>query len=529
MRSPTSAPSAKRVFLVFEGGGAKGIVHVGALRALEEWGVEICGVAGTSAGAIVSALIAAGYRSHDLIAADGSSPVLRSLGLNHATDFFGRDWRKLAAARWAAKHWPTAILISSFPAALAASLLLWTVGGGVAEWILAFLLGFVVLLVVSAYRLAHGLTRLDLLVAKLDAAMAAKLGRPPGELVRFRDLDEVGRPLRVVATDLASRSLKLFSSAHTPEVSVAEAVAASAALPLACRHRTIDNRPYIDGGIVSNLPAWTFDEERALDPDALTITICIADGRVASDRAKTSPHRILASIVLAAIFGRRHLETRAASRLLNMTVPTDIRLVDFDMSRQQAGAAVKNARDAAEARLGAALFVLPSLFDEACGRLRKQVDDLVRTPAALPPGARTRVMVALRDPGSIASWRIRYGVGLLPTDADDQILLPEESSVVGRAVKLGAPVLEAKPFSFLLSGAANRYRNAMIRADLAWCLAIPIYAQDAAEGAAALAVVAVDSNVDVTYFGFDVAVVTALAAAATVQIRPVVKFAMELE
>jgi NTE family protein len=57
MAAPPSA--RKKVFLVFEGGGAKGIVHVGALRALEKRGVEIAGVAGTSAGAIVASLVAA--------------------------------------------------------------------------------------------------------------------------------------------------------------------------------------------------------------------------------------------------------------------------------------------------------------------------------------------------------------------------------------------------------------------------------------------------------------------------------------
>ena len=34
---------------------------------------------------------------------------------------------------------------------------------------------------------------------------------------------------------------------------------------------------FLDGGLVSNLPAWPFDEERALDPDALTIAVEIID------------------------------------------------------------------------------------------------------------------------------------------------------------------------------------------------------------------------------------------------------------
>lgn len=49
--------------LVFEGGGVKGIAYAGAIKALEEQGIlqNISGVAGTSAGAITSCLVALKY------------------------------------------------------------------------------------------------------------------------------------------------------------------------------------------------------------------------------------------------------------------------------------------------------------------------------------------------------------------------------------------------------------------------------------------------------------------------------------
>ncbi len=46
---------------VFEGGGVRGIAHVGAICALAEKGYEWERVAGTSAGSIIAALLAAGY------------------------------------------------------------------------------------------------------------------------------------------------------------------------------------------------------------------------------------------------------------------------------------------------------------------------------------------------------------------------------------------------------------------------------------------------------------------------------------
>jgi NTE family protein len=52
--------------LVFEGGGVKGIGLAGAFAALSEQGFEPKCVAGTSAGAITAALVAAGYSSAEL-------------------------------------------------------------------------------------------------------------------------------------------------------------------------------------------------------------------------------------------------------------------------------------------------------------------------------------------------------------------------------------------------------------------------------------------------------------------------------
>ncbi len=61
-----------RCYCVFEGGGAKGIAHVGALAALEESGLDLCGFAGTSAGAVIAALAAVGYQSRELICEESS-------------------------------------------------------------------------------------------------------------------------------------------------------------------------------------------------------------------------------------------------------------------------------------------------------------------------------------------------------------------------------------------------------------------------------------------------------------------------
>lgn len=58
----------KKCDLVLEGGGVKGIALVGAIEILEKAGYTFNRVAGTSAGAVVGSLVAAGMPSSDLVA-----------------------------------------------------------------------------------------------------------------------------------------------------------------------------------------------------------------------------------------------------------------------------------------------------------------------------------------------------------------------------------------------------------------------------------------------------------------------------
>jgi NTE family protein len=53
--------TAQKVGLVLSGGGAKGLAHIAVIKALEENGIPIDYIAGTSMGAIVAGLYAAGY------------------------------------------------------------------------------------------------------------------------------------------------------------------------------------------------------------------------------------------------------------------------------------------------------------------------------------------------------------------------------------------------------------------------------------------------------------------------------------
>jgi NTE family protein len=57
----------ERVWLVLGGGGLRGLAHVGVWQALEEAGVRVEGIVGTSIGSLVGALIAGGMGYRDLV------------------------------------------------------------------------------------------------------------------------------------------------------------------------------------------------------------------------------------------------------------------------------------------------------------------------------------------------------------------------------------------------------------------------------------------------------------------------------
>ena len=61
----TEKPKPK-IGLVLSGGGAKGFAHIGVLKVLDQAGIKISYIGGTSMGAVVGGLYAAGYSAHQI-------------------------------------------------------------------------------------------------------------------------------------------------------------------------------------------------------------------------------------------------------------------------------------------------------------------------------------------------------------------------------------------------------------------------------------------------------------------------------
>ena len=65
--------------LALSGGGARGIAHLGVIKALQEMGIRFDQIAGTSAGAITGALLAQGYTPDESLKIIESSSFVRHL------------------------------------------------------------------------------------------------------------------------------------------------------------------------------------------------------------------------------------------------------------------------------------------------------------------------------------------------------------------------------------------------------------------------------------------------------------------
>lgn len=192
---------------VFEGGGAKGLLYVGALQACEAAGVEFGAVAGSSAGAITAMLVASGYSAEAV--EKKMESALKTLG------------RPLVA-------------------------------------------------VVTPGR--RSLLASKKLRSWLAEALAEQIypERPVEQARTFADVREAtksetrpqGTSLYVVTMDLASGQPLVFSPDLTPNMSVADAVVASSAIPVAFPSQRVEIdksvRRLVDGGVWANYPAFVF-------------------------------------------------------------------------------------------------------------------------------------------------------------------------------------------------------------------------------------------------------------------------------
>jgi len=227
---------------VFEGGGVKGIAFAGALAAAEQdAGVrEWVNVAGTSAGAIVAALLVAGYDAAGLRRIMGAAQYSRFADCGFGGRWVGGVWNAVARLRGLAP------------------------GRYFEEWLSEQL---------AASPLAQELGKTELTFADVrrrDLPPHSELPDVPGEVyerARYRlhaiASDVTGGRMVVLPDDLPDYEDEQGARLHKDSFPVVRAIRMSMSYPFLFTPVVLRRagKPHyvVDGGLLSNFPIWLFD------------------------------------------------------------------------------------------------------------------------------------------------------------------------------------------------------------------------------------------------------------------------------
>lgn len=192
----------KKVGLVLSGGGAKGFAHIGMLKVLDELNIHVDYVVGTSMGAVIGSLYAAGYTGQQIedMFTSLNWEQLQTLDVSREQLYISQ------------KRWPP---ISSF------------------------------------YMQLDDKFRPHLPKSFTDGnMMSLQLFKYIYPVSYIDDFDKLPKKFCCVATNIQTGKMRVFHSG-----SVLEAIRASSAMPSFILPFTYDDSMYVDGGLSQNFPA----------------------------------------------------------------------------------------------------------------------------------------------------------------------------------------------------------------------------------------------------------------------------------
>jgi NTE family protein len=474
------------VFAIFQGGGAKGMSHVGALAAAEKQGFWFYGVAGTSAGAIMAALVAAGYTARELF--DPANPSANLLAANTATplDILGRG-------RWASFD----RLMRAFRGGNKLLIGLLVVLSPVLIVVVLVSLLFRRLFQTRGYFTTRNAQKLlnTVLRNRVQAVMDRHGHGEAPQVIRFRDLDFTRYPgafvpLKIISTNTQNRSVELFDLKSTPDVPVATAVAASMAIPLFFEPVELtggsggagEARELVDGGLVSNLPVWAFVEEKRRIERSLgsgervrTLAFTLADKKNPDGAGHDTGQlqRLLAfvaTVLQAGLSGSQGVAERFVSDLEIVPVESNLSLLSFDASLKKLEDAYLDGYNSAWVRLG-------EISASGAGRLGPLLEGVCTAIARLgvledAGGIRATVYHASGD--YLLVPRARAGQVGPSHDLDDRLVRDIDDDVMQSAIHAREPRLrQLTPDSF---GYMLPSERALVPGRIAWGIFIPLFA-----------------------------------------------------
>lgn len=526
--SPDQAdnPDFITAYAIFEGGGANGMAHVGAVMAAEAFGIEFVGCAGSSAGAIVATLVAVGYRGAEIFSLEvpGQDVVTR---LGHTTE------KVLDEARWARFRSTRGRLFGTKQSRLRRY---WDWGcatPGIMQIVYA-------LLERRGYFDGTGIAKLaeDALREKVSE-LYAQAGEDPGSVPRpllFKDLDPVRfpsiRPLKIVVTDLASGQARIFGQLESPDVPVGSTVAASAAIPFAFQPARIDglDGEFCDGGLVSNLPTWVFAEEKLewerRFPHRSTLPILafsldnVSKQGVASRWKGIRLAGFFRRVFQIGVFGSQSIGVDQTADLVRVSMPASLGTMSFDAPWDQLRAAAYAGYVAATAKITYAFRLLPDRFRILLDRLVAELREVIATQVDGAFAGRLRAAILL--PYGRRSLRVTYST-FGPYDSDDRLLLSRDGTGAATAFRERRPVIVTLPQSIgdqsgnQFGIMTTRYEKAMVWSSLRSLVAIPIFADseswipEPSKRVTPLGVLTLDSDVDLGGMPNDLAIISPLS------------------
>jgi len=189
-----------KIGLVLSGGGAKGLAHIGVLKVIEEAGIKIDYIGGTSMGAIVGGLYASGYTARQLDSIFKSSDydaIIQDFISRRSKNFYEKGNDERYAVMLPFSHFKLGVPVA----------------------------------------LSKGLYNYNMIT------------RLTNHVYTIRDFNKLPIPFFCIATDIETGEEVLLNKGF-----LAQAVLASGAFPTLYSPIEIDGKYLIDGGVVNNYP-----------------------------------------------------------------------------------------------------------------------------------------------------------------------------------------------------------------------------------------------------------------------------------
>jgi NTE family protein len=298
--------------LVLEGGGVKGIALVGAISVLEERGYTFNRMAGTSAGAIVGALVAAGFSGGELEA------IMRTV-----------DYLKFKDENFFDHFGPPGEALSIF--------------------------------------VEHGIYKGDYLKGWLSEQLATK------EIERFEHIKlldpgstlpvDQQYKLVVMTSDLSNGELRRLPwdyadfGVQCETAAIVDAVRASMSIPFFYRPVKVKNRAgencwFVDGGMLSNFPIEVFDRTDGRQPRWPTFGIKLAAHADAAQHVINNVHDTISMTkamvaTMTGFYDRMHIDSPSVQARTIFVDTGHVRATDFDLDEKTQQMLYDNGRRAA--------------------------------------------------------------------------------------------------------------------------------------------------------------------------------------